>query len=99
METDDGKAVQGQDGDKTLTCRDCQRTFSFTVGEQGFYKEKGYTNAPRRCKNCKAGARTGTHSKVARDQETKDNATNSRGLLDISKQRADRVDGVALSRL
>ena len=72
METDDGKAVQGQDGDKTLTCRDCQRTFSFTVGEQGFYKEKGYTNAPRRCKN---------------------------DGKDISKQRADRVDGVALSRL
>ena len=49
-------AVQGQDGDETLTCRVCNREFSFTVGEQEFYKKQGYANKPRRCKNCNADA-------------------------------------------
>ena len=41
-----GMAVQGQDGDETLTCRVCNREFSFTVGEQEFYKKQGYANKP-----------------------------------------------------
>ena len=28
--------------DKTLTCRDCGSEFIFSVGEQEFYKEKGF---------------------------------------------------------
>ena len=30
--------------DKTLVCRDCGSEFVFSVGEQEFYKEKGFTN-------------------------------------------------------
>jgi hypothetical protein len=63
-----GKAAQSQDGDKTLTCRHCERSFPFSAGEQEFYKEKGYSNEPRRCQTCKEGANKGTNSKVARDQ-------------------------------
>ena len=39
--------------DKTLTCRDCGEEFVFTAGEQEFYQEKGFTNEPTRCPNCR----------------------------------------------
>lgn len=39
--------------DKTLTCRDCGQEFVFTAGEQEFYAEKGFTNEPTRCKDCR----------------------------------------------
>ena len=38
--------------DKTLTCRDCGSEFIFSVGEQEFYKEKGFDNDPVRCADC-----------------------------------------------
>jgi len=34
--------------DKTLTCVDCGQTFVFTAGEQEFYAQKGFQNAPKR---------------------------------------------------
>ncbi len=40
--------------DKTLTCRDCGRQFVFTAGEQEFYAQKGFTNQPSRCPECRA---------------------------------------------
>ena len=39
--------------DKTLTCRDCGSEFEFTANEQEFYAEKGFTNEPTRCKECR----------------------------------------------
>lgn len=39
--------------DKTLVCKDCGNEFVFTVGEQEFYDEKGFTNEPVRCKECR----------------------------------------------
>jgi CxxC-x17-CxxC domain-containing protein len=39
--------------DKTLTCRDCGSQFTFTVGEQEFYAQKGFDNEPTRCSNCR----------------------------------------------
>ncbi|GAB1475434.1 zinc-ribbon domain-containing protein [Bacillota bacterium] len=39
--------------DKTLICQDCGAEFIFTAGEQEFYKEKGFTNEPKRCKECR----------------------------------------------
>lgn len=39
--------------DKTLICQDCGNEFTFTAGEQAFYKEKGLTNEPKRCKDCR----------------------------------------------
>ena len=39
--------------DKTLTCVDCGNEFVFTAGEQEFYKEKGFDNDPKRCKDCR----------------------------------------------
>lgn len=43
--------------DKTLTCRDCGSPFVFTAGEQGFFLEKGLTNEPQRCSNCRINRR------------------------------------------
>ncbi|MGL5767145.1 MAG: zinc-ribbon domain-containing protein [Sarcina sp.] len=39
--------------DKKLTCVDCGEEFVFTVGEQEFYKEKGFNNEPKRCPSCR----------------------------------------------
>ena len=39
--------------DKTLVCKDCGKDFVFTVGEQEFYKEKGFDNDPVRCPDCR----------------------------------------------
>ncbi len=43
--------------DKSLTCRDCRNDFVFTSGEQEFYAEKGFTNAPGRCPDCRRAAK------------------------------------------
>src|SRR5689334_3383712 len=44
--------------DKTLTCKDCGSPFTFTVGEQEFHAEKGFTNEPGRCPDCRARRRS-----------------------------------------
>ena len=48
--------------DKTLTCVDCGQTFVFTAGEQEFYAQKGFQNAPKRCKACKTKRQGGSAS-------------------------------------
>ena len=40
--------------DKNLTCKDCGASFIFTESEQDFYREKGFTNEPTRCPDCRA---------------------------------------------
>jgi len=38
--------------DQILTCNDCSSTFTFTEGEQDFFKDKGF-NPPTRCPDCR----------------------------------------------
>ena len=38
--------------DKTIICKECGREFTFTVGEQEFFKERGFQE-PERCKECR----------------------------------------------
>ena len=40
--------------DRYLTCRDCGAEFVFSVSEQEFFAEKGFTNEPGRCPDCRA---------------------------------------------
>lgn len=40
--------------DKVIVCKDCGKEFTFTVRDQEFYKEMGFTNEPVRCKECRA---------------------------------------------
>jgi CxxC-x17-CxxC domain-containing protein len=44
--------------DKSLACRDCGVNFTFTAGEQEFYAQKGFTNEPSRCPECRAQRKT-----------------------------------------
>jgi CxxC-x17-CxxC domain-containing protein len=45
--------------DRVLKCVDCSADFVFSAGEQQFYRDKNFTNEPRRCKNCKTQRQTG----------------------------------------
>ena len=47
--------------DKTLTCRDCGNSFTFTEGEQDFYAQKGYSE-PSRCPDCRAAKKANRDS-------------------------------------
>jgi DNA-directed RNA polymerase subunit RPC12/RpoP len=38
--------------DRILVCADCGDDFVFTVGEQEFFEERGFSE-PRRCKDCR----------------------------------------------
>jgi len=40
--------------DKQLQCADCGNTFTFSASEQEFYANKGFTNTPKRCPDCRA---------------------------------------------
>jgi CxxC-x17-CxxC domain-containing protein len=56
--------------DKSLTCRDCESTFVFTAGEQGFYLEKGLLNEPQRCPACRSNRRRERSSGGGRELTT-----------------------------
>lgn len=38
--------------EKVIVCKDCNEEFKLTVGEQEFFKEKGFSE-PLRCKKCR----------------------------------------------
>ena len=44
--------------DKTLTCKDCGKSFTFTAGEQEFYQQRGFQNEPQRCADCRTNKRS-----------------------------------------
>ncbi len=44
--------------EKTLTCADCGKSFAFTVEEQEFHAQKGFTNLPKRCPDCRSARRS-----------------------------------------
>ena len=39
--------------DKTLECVDCGSNFTFSASEQEFFANKGFTNEPKRCPDCR----------------------------------------------
>ena len=52
--------------DIKIVCKDCGQEFLFTVGEQKFYEEKGLTNQPVRCKECRAKKKAAMAAKTER---------------------------------
>ena len=44
--------------DRTLTCVDCGASFTFSADDQQYHREKGYTNEPKRCPNCRQARRS-----------------------------------------
>lgn len=53
--------------DKTLVCSDCGAEFIFTAGEQEFYAGRGFTNEPRRCKECRDNRKHNNSSNRTRE--------------------------------
>ncbi len=51
----------GQYADKTMTCRDCGKQFTFTAGEQEFYAQRGFSE-PARCGECRQARKAGRDS-------------------------------------
>lgn len=45
--------------DKVLGCRECNKEFLFSAGEQAFYAEKGFQHQPSRCRDCRGSRRPG----------------------------------------
>ncbi|MDQ3252432.1 MAG: zinc-ribbon domain-containing protein [Acidobacteriota bacterium] len=39
--------------DRTLKCVDCGEDFTWAAGEQDYFREKGLTNDPKRCQECR----------------------------------------------
>jgi CxxC-x17-CxxC domain-containing protein len=39
--------------DRVIPCVDCRQDFIWTAGEQVFFRDKGLSNPPKRCKPCK----------------------------------------------
>ena len=60
--------------DRTLSCIDCGCDFLFSVGEQEWYRSKGYTTGKTRCAEC-------TAAKKARFGETAGKGHTARDLL------------------
>ncbi len=54
--------------DKTLVCKECGVEFVFSASEQEFYAEKGFTNEPQRCRECRAARKAA--SRPAREMFT-----------------------------
>ena len=44
--------------DKTINCSDCGADFTFSVSEQEFFANKGFTNEPKRCPECRETRKT-----------------------------------------
>ena len=43
--------------DKTLECVECGASFTFSAAEQEFFANKGFTNEPKRCPQCRQAKR------------------------------------------
>ena len=43
--------------DRTLVCSDCGDDFIFSIDDQQYHLEKGYTNEPKRCVSCRRARR------------------------------------------
>ena len=55
--------------DRVLKCIDCGAEFVFTAGEQLFFYDKQFKNAPKHCKQCKAKRASGS-SRVRTETRT-----------------------------
>jgi len=65
--------------DQTLSCRDCGTTFTFTQGEQDFFAQKGFTNTPSRCPDCRTANRGSSAGRSGRDRQMTDVTCSSCG--------------------
>ena len=43
--------------DRTLTCVECNESFTFSADDQQYHADKGYENEPKRCESCRQARR------------------------------------------
>ena len=58
--------------DEVIVCRNCGKEFTFTVGEQKFYEEKGFAK-PVRCKECRDKRKAEKENQSTSQEETPKN--------------------------
>ena len=63
--------------DRDVLCVSCGVEFVFSAGEQEFFREKGFVNEPKHCKQCKAKRQGGERAASNR---------NARHLLGVRQQ-------------
>ncbi len=57
--------------EKALTCQDCNKPFTYSAREQESHSQKGYTNTPKRCPQCRRTRRDVQEQSVARPQSSR----------------------------
>ncbi len=50
-------SYQSDSQDRHLSCVECGEQFDWTAGEQDYFREKGLSEAPKRCKSCRQAKR------------------------------------------
>ncbi len=50
---EDRREAMSANQEQSLTCVDCGGKFLWTLGEQEYFREKGFTEPPKRCKDCR----------------------------------------------
>ena len=64
--------------DRQLTCKDCQKPFVFTIGEQKYYAQMEY-HSPSRCPNCRKKRRQARPNKKSNLPRQKGRRERSKG--------------------
>jgi hypothetical protein len=57
--------------DKSIHCSDCGSTFTFSAGEQEFFRTKGFTEEPKRCTACRAKRKSQRQGDSGRDYNSR----------------------------
>ena len=57
--------------DRELKCVDCGAEFVFAAGEQVFFHDKQFKNAPKHCKQCKAKNNLAFRKPIRSETQTK----------------------------
>ena len=47
--------------DRSLTCVECNQSFTFSADDQQYHREKGYSNEPKRCPSCRQNRRSSSY--------------------------------------
>lgn len=82
--------------DLTIKCRNCGKEFTYTIGEQKFYEDKGFA-APVRCKECRAARKANQEEPQQKNATQKEEKTDIEKLLEkfrnetISFEEADKM--------